>query len=162
MGRLNIKSWLGQLPKHLSSHDTNHARAQPRCVANLSTDLQRRDETHGAGVTNFYIVSGRPTRATPTPTNMPVSTMSQLAETISTETKKLETYFQSNSYQPPGLDAESPLDFSRLPDHVNKSRLEIIEATKKLRDLSVSPEERMRWAVWDVSVSSCNAEPDHG
>jgi hypothetical protein len=150
MGRLNLKSWLGQLPKTLSSHDANPDRTYRRRSTNLTINPYRQSKNHGISSTSIQVDAGGQVRASMAIADTSMSTLTQLAEKILGETKNLETYCQTNGLQLPSFDDATSLDPHKLPDHVNKSRLEIIDSAKKLRDLSVGPEERIRWAVWDV------------
>lgn len=61
----------------------------------------------------------------------------------------------------PSFDVDSPGDFPKLPDEIQMCRIEIVNATKQLRDLAVGPRESIRWGVWDVRfrphpLSDCN------
>lgn len=76
--------------------------------------------------------------------------MTQLADTISRETARLEKYLQDNGLPMPSFDVDAADDFPRLPDDMQRSRLEIIHATKQLRDLTIGPRESVRWGVWEV------------
>lgn len=76
--------------------------------------------------------------------------MTSLAETISKETAKLEKYMKENGLPMPSFDEDAEGDFPKLPEDMQKSRLEIIHATKQLRDLTVGPRESLRWGVWEV------------
>lgn len=78
--------------------------------------------------------------------------MTALADKISRETAKLEKYLRENGLPMPAFGVDAADDFPRLPDEMQKSRLEIIHATKLLRDLAVGPREGVRWGVQQVSV----------
>lgn len=84
-----------------------------------------------------------------------VPSMTALADTISKETAKLEKYLKENSLPMPSFDVDAADDFPRLPEDMQKSRLEIIHATKQLRDLTVGPRESLRWGVWEVRPQYC-------
>ena len=73
-----------------------------------------------------------------------------LAQQIAKETEKLEKYLKDNNLPLPSFDADAPSDFPKLPEDIAKSRLNIIFATKELRDLTIGPREGLRWGVWDV------------
>lgn len=76
--------------------------------------------------------------------------MTELADTISRETARLEKYLRDNGLPMPSFDVDAADDFPRLPDDMQRSRLEIIHATKQLRDLTIGPREGVRWGVWEV------------
>lgn len=78
------------------------------------------------------------------------TSMTTLANTISKETAKLEKYMKENGLPMPSFDVDAADDFPKLPEDMQKSRLEIIHATKQLRDLTVGPRESLRWGVWEV------------
>lgn len=78
------------------------------------------------------------------------SRMVALAQTITRETEKFEAYFKANGLPLPSFDAQAPADLPRLPKEIQKSRQDIIFATKQLRDLAVGPRECVRWGTWGV------------
>ncbi|PSR85763.1 S-adenosyl-L-methionine-dependent methyltransferase [Coniella lustricola] len=75
--------------------------------------------------------------------------MVALAEKISRETAKLENHIKQRGLPMPSFDVDAPDDFPRLPDEIQASRMEIVNATKQLRDLAVGPRESVRWGVWE-------------
>lgn len=77
--------------------------------------------------------------------------MIALSKKIAQETEKLEKYMKENGLIMPSFDVDAADDFPKLPAEMQKSRLEIIHATKELRDLAVGPRESVRWGVWEVS-----------
>lgn len=81
--------------------------------------------------------------------------MVALSQKIAKETEKLETYMKENGLVMPSFDVDAADDFPKLPEEIQKSRLEIIHATKELRDLAVGPRESVRWGVWEVSSCTC-------
>lgn len=82
---------------------------------------------------------------------MAPSQMIALAEKISTETAKVEAYFNEHGLQTPSFDVDAPSDFPQMPDDISRSRREVIHATKELQDLMVGPRESVRWMAWNVS-----------
>jgi hypothetical protein len=80
------------------------------------------------------------------------STMIQLAKKITEETEKLDKYIKENNLPEPGFGADAPTDFPKLPDDIQKSRQEIVYATKELGQLVRGPREQVRWGVWNVSI----------
>lgn len=83
---------------------------------------------------------------------MSTMSMTALADKISKETAKLEKYLKENGLPMPDFGVDAADDFPRLPDEMQKSRLDIIHATKLLRDLAVGPREGVRWGVQQVSI----------
>lgn len=86
------------------------------------------------------------------PSQSPVSTtanMAALSQKIARETEKLEAYMKENGFAMPSFGVGAADDFPPLPEDVQRSRLEIIHATKELRDLAVGPRESVRWGVWE-------------
>jgi len=81
----------------------------------------------------------------------PVSNIVVLAQIISKETEKLDAYLKETNTPHPSFDYDGPADFPKLPDHMQKTRQEIIRASSELRDLVVGPSETLRWMAWDVS-----------
>ncbi|KAF5675239.1 O-methyltransferase [Fusarium heterosporum] len=77
------------------------------------------------------------------------SLMIQLARRITEETEKLDQYFKSNDLPNLGFDAESPGDLPKLPDDIQKSRLEISSAARELELLVRGPRESVRWGIWN-------------
>ncbi|KAI1454081.1 S-adenosyl-L-methionine-dependent methyltransferase [Annulohypoxylon moriforme] len=80
---------------------------------------------------------------------MAPSKMMALAQKISTETEKVEAYFQEHGIQVPSFDVDAPSDFPEVPEDIALSRREIIHATKELQDLMVGPRESVRWMAWN-------------
>lgn len=88
------------------------------------------------------------------------SGMVALSKKISEETEKLEKYMKENGLPMPAFNIDAADDFPKLPGDIQKSRLEIIHATKELRDLAVGPRESVRWGAWEVSSHlSCISVP---
>lgn len=83
------------------------------------------------------------------PRSLDTSLMIQLARKITEETEKLDQYFKSSGLPDLGFDVESPGDLPKLPDDIQKSRLEISSATKELELLVRGPRETVRWSIWN-------------
>jgi hypothetical protein len=75
--------------------------------------------------------------------------MVALARSITAETEKLEAYMKANNLPMPSFDVDAPADFPRLPEDIQRSRQEIIYATKELGRLAHGPRESVRWGVWE-------------
>jgi hypothetical protein len=78
--------------------------------------------------------------------------MVALAQKITKATEKLETYMKSKNLPMPSFDVDAPADFPSLPEDVQRSRQEIIHATKELGLLAHGPRESVRWGIWEVST----------
>lgn len=124
-------------PAHNTTHTTSEGAERP---STSST-------TEQAGVP----ASPQPTNTMSNSSSNETS-MTALAETISRETAKLEKYLKDNGLPMPAFGVDAADDFPKLPDEMQKSRLEVIHATKQLRDLTIGPKEGVRWGVWGVSV----------
>lgn len=84
------------------------------------------------------------------------SQMVQLAQKIAKETEKLDNYLSDNGLPNPGFDVDAPEDFPALPEDMQRSRQEIVHATKELHYLVQGPKETVRWGIWSVSSNrSC-------
>ncbi|KAK6224822.1 o-methyltransferase [Colletotrichum tabaci] len=81
------------------------------------------------------------------------SRLTELAKKITLETEKLEKYMQDNSLPMPTLDPSGPGDFPKLPEDIQKSRMEIIYATRELEALAHGPREDVRWKTWSYQDS---------
>ncbi|KAF9769549.1 hypothetical protein IL306_013026 [Fusarium sp. DS 682] len=78
--------------------------------------------------------------------SLDTSLMVQLARKIAEETEKLDEYFKGNGLQDLGFDVNAPGDLPKLPDDIQRSRMEISSATKQLELLVRGPRETVRWA----------------
>lgn len=78
--------------------------------------------------------------------------MVQLARKITEETEKLDGYFKANGLQDLGFDVNAPGDLPKLPDDIQRSRIEISSATRQLELLVRGPRETVRWGIWSVSL----------
>lgn len=80
------------------------------------------------------------------------SHMVLLAQRITRETEKLNKYIRDNGLPDPSFSVDAPGDFPNLPDDIQKSRQEIVYATKELGALVRGPRESVRWGVWSVRI----------
>ncbi|KAK0628564.1 S-adenosyl-L-methionine-dependent methyltransferase [Bombardia bombarda] len=76
------------------------------------------------------------------------SRITVLAQIIAKETEKVETYMRGNNLPMPSFEVDAPGDFPRLPEEINRSRQEIISASKELGLLAQGPRESIRWGLW--------------
>ncbi|KAK1990841.1 O-methyltransferase [Colletotrichum falcatum] len=81
------------------------------------------------------------------------SRLTQLAKKIASETEKLEKYMMENNLPMPTLDPSGAGDFPKLPDDIQRSRMEIIHATRELEALAHGPREDVRWKAWSYQDS---------
>lgn len=77
------------------------------------------------------------------------SRMTELSKKIATETAKLESYMKEHELEMPGLGVDAPADFPKLPEDIQRSRMEIVHASSELERLVQGPKQTMRWMVWD-------------
>lgn len=154
MVKLNLGSWLGS-PGTKSDINTN---------SDMNRKKQNRRSFAGLGSLQ-YVRASSPTYS-PKENNSHVAknegennhhnhhhprSMTALAETISRETTKLESYLRDKGLPMPSFEVDAADDFPQLPEDMQRSRLEIIHATKQLRELTIGPRETMRWGIWEVS-----------
>jgi hypothetical protein len=83
-------------------------------------------------------------------TKAEVSQLVALAKKITAEAEKLEAYLKDNDLPQPGFGIDTPADFPSLPPSIQKSRQEIVYATRELGSLVRGPRESLRWGVWSV------------
>lgn len=98
------------------------------------------------GHANGVSTNGHHEKAIPSTSNIIA-----LAQIISKETEKLDVYLKDTNTPYPSFEHDGPADFPKLPEHMQKTRQEIVRATSELRDLIVGPTESLRWMAWDVS-----------
>ncbi|KAK4137039.1 S-adenosyl-L-methionine-dependent methyltransferase [Trichocladium antarcticum] len=75
--------------------------------------------------------------------------MITLARKIASETETLETYMRENNLPMPSFEVDAPADFPTLPADIQRSRQEVICATRELGLLAHGPRESLRWGVWE-------------
>lgn len=78
------------------------------------------------------------------------ASLTELASIISQETAKLDQYLKENNVPQPGFDVDSPLNFPKLPEEIQRARERITSASKAMADLTTGPEEGVRWLAWNV------------
>jgi hypothetical protein len=74
--------------------------------------------------------------------------MVALAQKIKEETEKLDAYLKANGLPSPGFDEDSPSGYPKLPADIQTCRQQLIQATRELNELSVGPQETIRWTSW--------------
>ncbi|KAF4966626.1 hypothetical protein FSARC_5711 [Fusarium sarcochroum] len=93
--------------------------------------------------------------------SLDTSLMIQLARKITKETEKLDEYLKNNGIPDLGFDINAPGDLPKLPEDIQRSRLEISSATKQLELLVRGPRETVRWGIWSyldtLSLSILNS-----
>lgn len=74
------------------------------------------------------------------------SNLVQLAESILKNAKVLEAYFDEHNLPRPSFEPDGPADFGITQDHlhVEKARVDVIEATQELSDLLQGPTHFLR------------------
>lgn len=170
MTKFSLSSWL--TPKNNGSSDVERKRQNRRTFSGFSSSSHFKAGVDGTETGKVPTgekgahVKGKSDQNSPSimePTSdvapdsaqPPVSTtanMVALSQKIAKETEKLEAYMKENGLVMPSFDVDAADDFPRLPEEIQRSRLEIIHATKELRDLAVGPRESVRWGVWEVSL----------
>lgn len=173
MTKFSLSSWL--TPKNNGTSDVERKRQNRRTCSGFSSSSPIRAGVNGAeagkvpngekgtsvnGKSAQNSLSGLepPSDAainTAQPSGSSTANMIALSKKIAKETEKLEAYMKENGLTMPSFDVDAADDFPRLPEDIQRSRLEIIHATKELRDLAVGPRESVRWGVWEVSLRMC-------
>jgi hypothetical protein len=148
MGKFKVPSWL-QPP----ASDADSKKQNRRSFSGFS---QRKPKHDAVAV----IPKAAAAAAAPVDEGKPAadhqSRLVELARKISAEAEKLETYLRNNSLPEPGFGVDAPDDFPKLPGDVQRSRQEIIYATKELESLVRGPRETVRWGVWNASRLRCS------
>lgn len=170
MAKFSLSSWLST--KDSDTSDVERKRQNRRTFSGFSASSPFKANANGAEtgkVSNGEkgtSVNGKSNQAsfstlepasdkasnTAQPPVSATANMVTLSQKIARETEKLESYMKENGLVMPSFDADAADDFPKLPEGIQKSRLEIIHATKELRDLAVGPRESVRWGVWEVSL----------
>lgn len=179
MTKFSLSSWL--TPKNNSTSDVERKRQNRRTFSGFSSSSHIRAGVNGVeagkvpnsekgtsvnGKSAQNSLSGLepPSDAainTTQPSGSSTTNIIALSKKIAKETEKLEAYMKENGLTMPSFDVDAADDFPRLPEDIQRSRLEIIHATKELRDLAVGPRESVRWGVWEVSLHMHFHVPKH-
>ncbi|KAL7621325.1 hypothetical protein AAE478_008646 [Parahypoxylon ruwenzoriense] len=158
MVRLRLATWLHPTsPPAPNPSTTDYIKQNPRSPPELPpSPLEERKHHHfpkfqleETDRSNMVRVTVSPRGKGSPLSTAPPSKMIALAQKISAETEKVETYFREKGIPVPSFDVDSPSDFSKMPDDISRSRREVIHATQELHDLMVGPRESVRWMAWD-------------
>ncbi|ROV97171.1 hypothetical protein VPNG_08825 [Cytospora leucostoma] len=168
MGKFNIGSCFGTQVNSRVTSDNERKKRSRRMFSYFATVSSFRADSDGVtgktlndekggcmdgkadrrSVSTIKPVSGMASNTVETPASGTTS-MIALSKKIAEETEKLERYMKANGLAMPAFDVGAADDFPKLPEKIQRSRLEIINATKELRDLAVGPRESVRWGVWE-------------
>ncbi|KUI59878.1 Sterigmatocystin 8-O-methyltransferase [Cytospora mali] len=169
MGKSRFGSWFGikgNGQAHMDAEHKKHNRRTFSCFASdspLKVNMQSgviektfcnekgrgiNGKVDRPSVSTTKSVSDKASDKVSTPSSKS-SDMINLSKKIAGETEKLEKYMKANGLAMPGFGVDAADDFPKLPEEIQESRLEIIHATKELRDLAVGPRESLRWGVWE-------------
>lgn len=77
-------------------------------------------------------------------TAIPSSRILELANSIQTNTSRVDQHFSSHGIPTPSFEIETPLELD-LPDDIATCRLAIIEATEELHLLMLGPVQTVNW-----------------
>lgn len=140
------------------SVDAETKKQHRRSFPVLSHSLRQKDvETKEAAAAPAL----KPAKAETPSSDQSTSRMIALARKITQATEKLESHMKANNLPMPSFDVDSAADFPSLPEDVQRSRQDIIHATKELGLLAHGPRESIRWGIWEVSALRLHPEtPD--
>ena len=97
---------------------------------------------------------GMPTLVSPLdPDTMATETQSlvNLSEDIAEAAMTIQDFFATNSLPKLSFKAGAPSRFPEVLEHIYKARHRLIDATKTLHNLVLSPAELLKWQTWSVS-----------
>jgi hypothetical protein len=92
--------------------------------------------------------------ATTSSRNQP-SRLTELSKIIAEKTAIIDGYLTEKNLPQPSFDPDGPAELgpiARGDEHVQKARIELIDATKELRDLAIGPADSLRYLPWDVRI----------
>ncbi|KAK4453395.1 putative s-adenosyl-l-methionine-dependent methyltransferase [Podospora aff. communis PSN243] len=137
MAKLKLTSWLSS--------------SQPAPTETEKKKEKRRSYVPSAFTRKSVEISGviDKTLSAETVPAEPPSRMIALAQQITRDTEKLESYLKANNLPALSYDVNVPADFPKLPEDIARSRRDIIQASKELTMLAHGPREALRWAVWE-------------
>jgi hypothetical protein len=145
--RLSIGSW--SIPFARSTNKTEDAEKKSRRYSAIPTPVKEIEPEASP--------SPPPTLQKPVVNDVAkpsTSSLIELAQVITRETKKLDRYLKDNGIQAPSFEVDSQANFPKLEGEIKRAREEIVRATRELGDLVTGPTESIRWMAWDVNFSS--------
>lgn len=84
------------------------------------------------------------------------SRLSELSSIIATKTAEIEAYLEAKGLPQPGFGPDDPAELGPIAledEDMQKTRIELIDATRELRDLVVGPSDSIRYLPWEVRLS---------
>ena len=144
MGKFRVPSWLQTSSASTGSSDIEKKKKQNRRSLSFAPQNRAKQEAKPVDETGVE----------PKVPETEISHLIALARKISAESDKLESYIKKEGLPQPGFEVDSPDDFPKLPGDIQKSRQEIVYASKELANLVRGPRELVRWSVWSVRICS--------
>jgi len=96
----------------------------------------------------------------------PPSRLSELSAIIAQKTAEIEAYLAAKGLPQPSFHPDAPAELgpiAREDQDILKARVDLIDATKELRDLAVGPDDSLRYMPWEVRpFSSSSPAVQHG
>ncbi|KAF4462214.1 O-methyltransferase [Fusarium albosuccineum] len=151
MGKLRVPSWLQSSPITNSYSPATDAdqKKQKRMSLNGWTQLISKSEQPSRPSESSSAEATTTTESIAVvDKTLGASQMIQLAKKITRETEKLDKYLKDHNLPDPGFGADAPGDFPKLPDEIQRSRQEVVYATRELGTLVRGPRESVRWGIW--------------
>jgi hypothetical protein len=81
------------------------------------------------------------------------SRLSELSSIITQKTSEIEAYLAAKGLPQPSFHPDAPVELgpiAREDEEIQKARIDLIDATKELRDLAVGPADSLRYLPWEV------------
>ncbi|KAE9365008.1 S-adenosyl-L-methionine-dependent methyltransferase [Stipitochalara longipes BDJ] len=122
--------------------------------SNLGLDDSRQSKRYNSTTSPVAKEAPFQTPSSPVPKSAAsTSKLVELAQIISQETKKLDSYIKANGLPEPSFDVDAPPSFPMVSGELKKVREEVMRATKELGELVAGPSESLRWMAWDHNNS---------